>query len=176
MDDFTRLILQGAFGLFCLLVAAAALFDLWKLIIPNTVSVALVILFFATVLVLGFPVDWLSHLGAGAAVLLAGMAAFHFGVLGAGDAKLLAAVSLWAGFEYLLIYLLVVALCGGGLVVLLWLLRRIVSGVLLYQNAPEDIVLPPVLLPQGVVPYGGAIALGAIYLAFKSPLLGGGLF
>ena len=176
MDDFTLLILHGTFALFCLLVAAAAFFDFWKLIIPNAISAALVILFFATVLVLGFPVDWLSHLGAGAGVLLAGMAVYHFGVLGAGDVKLLAAVSLWAGFEYLLIYLMVVALCGGGLVVLLLLLRRIVSGVLLYQNAPEDIVLPPVLLPQGVVPYGGAVALGAIYLAVNSPFLGGYLF
>jgi prepilin peptidase CpaA len=115
-------------------------------------------------------------LGAGAAVLVTGMVAYHFGVLGAGDVKLLAAVSLWAGFEYLFVYLFVVALCGGGLVVLLWLLRRIVSGVLLYRNAPDDIILPPALLPQGVVPYGGAIALGAIYLAFNSPILGGDLF
>jgi len=176
MDDFTLLILHGAFGLFCLLVVAAAFFDLWKFTIPNVISLALVLLFFATVFVLGFPVDWLSHVGAGVAVLLVGMVAYHFGILGAGDVKLLAAVSLWAGFDDLVGYLVVVAVSGGGLVLGLWLIRRIVTGVIHYQSSLQHITLPRVLLPEEQVPYGAAIAIGAVHLAFNLPLLGGYLF
>ena len=191
MDEFALLFRYGAFGLFCLLCLAAAVFDLWKMIIPNAVSILLVALFFANALVLtfvsGYSVAWLSHLGAMAAVLFVGLVAYRFGVLGAGDVKLLSAVSLWAGFEktllepvvldYLLFdYLILVALFGGGLSLGLLLLRRLLVGLLLLQSSPQNITLPRYLLPREHMPYGVAIALPAIYLAIKMPLLGGFLF
>lgn len=191
MDEFALLFRYGAFGLFCLLCLAAAVFDLWKMIIPNAVSILLVALFFANALVLtlvsGYSVAWLSHLGAMAAVLFVGLVAYRFGVLGAGDVKLLSAVSLWAGFEktllepvvldYLLLdYLILVALFGGGLSLGLLLLRRLLVGLLLLQSSPQNITLPRYLLPREHMPYGVAIALPAIYLAIKMPLLGGFLF
>lgn len=191
MDEFALFVRYGAFGLFCLLCLAAAAFDLWKMIIPNTVSILLVALFVANGLFLtfyvGYSVAWMSHLGALAAVLLVGLAAYRFGVLGAGDAKLLSAVSLWAGFErnlldplilnyYLLDYLILVALCGGVLSLGLLILRRLVVGVLLLQSSPQNVTLPRYLLPRENLPYGVAIALPAIYLAVKLPLLGGFLF
>jgi prepilin peptidase CpaA len=113
MEDFAVQVLWGATALFCLLVVTAAVFDVCKFVIPNAISVALALLFFPTVLLLGIPVDWLSHLGAALSVLVVGMVAYRFKVLGAGDVKLLTAVSIWANFDHLWIYLLVVALAGG---------------------------------------------------------------
>ncbi len=191
MDEFALLFRYGAFAFFCLLCLAAAVFDLWKMIIPNAVSILLVALFFANALVLtlfsGYAVAWLSHLGAMAAVLVVGLVAYRFNVLGAGDVKLLTAVSLWAGFEknlieplvldyFLFDYLTLVALCGGGLSLALLILRRLVVGLLLFQSSPQNITLPRYLLPREHMPYGVAIALPAIYLAIKLPLLGGFLF
>ena len=191
MDEFALLFRYGAFALFCLLCLAAAVFDLWKMIIPNAVSILLVALFFANALVLtlfsGYAVAWLSHLGAMAAVLVVGLVVYRFNVLGAGDVKLLTAVSLWTGFEknlieplvldyFLFDYLILVALFGGGLSLALIILRRLLVGLLLLQSAPQNITLPRYLLPREHMPYGVAIALPAIYLAIKLPLLGGFLF
>jgi Flp pilus assembly protein protease CpaA len=191
MDEFALIVRYGAFGLFCLLCLVAAAFDLWKMIIPNTISILLVALFFANGLFLtfysGYEVAWLSHIGALAAVLFVGLVAYRFGALGAGDVKLLSAISLWAGFEqnlldplitgyYLFDYLILVALCGGALSLGLIILRRLVVGVLLVQSSPQNVTLPRFLLPKEQLPYGVAIALPAFYLAIKLPLLGGFLF
>lgn len=191
MDEFALLFRYGAFGLFCLLCLVAVFFDLWKMIIPNAVSILLVALFFANALVLtfasGYSVAWLSHLGALAAVLSVGLIAYRFGVLGAGDVKLLSAVALWAGFEknlfaplvidyFLFDYLILVAVFGGILSIALLVLRRLVVGLLLIQSSPQNVTLPRYLLPREHMPYGVAIALPAIYLATKMPILGGLLF
>lgn len=191
MDEFALLLRYGAVGLFCLLCLTAAAFDLWKMIIPNMVSILLVALFFANALFLtlysGYSVAWLSHIGAMAAVLIVGLIAYRFGAMGAGDVKLLSAISLWAGFErnlleplifehYLFDYLVLVALFGGGLSLGLLILRRLVVGLLLFQSSPQNVTLPRYLLPREHMPYGVAIALPAAYLAIKLPLLGGFLF
>lgn len=191
MDEFALLMRYGAFGLFCLLCLVGAAFDLWKMIIPNMVSILLVALFFANALFLnlysGYAVAWLSHLGAMASVLTIGLLAYRFGVLGAGDVKLLSAIALWAGFEknpldplileyFLFDYLILVALCGGALSLGLVILRRLVVGLLLVQSSPQNTTLPRYLLPKEQLPYGVAIALPALYLAIKLPLLGGFLF
>lgn len=191
MDEFDLVVRYGAFGLFCLLCLAAAVFDLWKMIIPNAISLLLVALFFANALFLnlysGYAVAWFSHIGAMAAVLIVGLVTYRFGWMGAGDVKLLSAISLWAGFEknpfgplivehFLFDYLILVALCGGGLSLGLLILRRLVVGLLLFQSTPQNVTLPRYLFPREHLPYGVAIALPAIYLAIKLPLLGGFLF
>ena len=191
MDDFALVVRYGAFGLFCLLCLAAAIFDLWKMIIPNAISILLVALFFANALFLnlysGYAVAWFSHIGAMAAILIVGLVAHQFGWMGGGDVKLLSAISLWSGFEknpfgplivehFLFDYLILVALCGGGLSLGLLILRRLVVGLLLFQSTPQNVTLPRYLLPREHLPYGVAIALPAIYLAIKLPLLGGFLF
>ena len=154
MDEFALFVRYGAFGLFCLLCVAAAVFDLWKMIIPNAISIFLVALFFANALFLnlysGYAVAWFSHIGAMAAVLIVGRVAHRFGWMGGGDVKLLSAISLWAGFEknllepliveyFLYDYLILVALCGGGLSLGLLILRRLVVGLLLLQSTPQQI-------------------------------------
>ena len=173
MDGFAVQAPQMAVAVFCLLAAIAAIYDVWKFIIPNTVSVAVILLFFATAPFVDGPVDWLSHLGAALAVLLVGMVVYRFGIIGAGDVKLMAAVSLWAGFGELMGYVIVVAVCGGGLAVRLWVLRRLIVGLMTYVLAsPERLSLPRVLVLDEQIPYGVAIAGAAVFMVYKLPLLG----
>ncbi|MEE8534758.1 MAG: prepilin peptidase [Kiloniellales bacterium] len=171
MDDVG--VLWVATVLFCLLSVAAAVFDVWKFMIPNTVSVAVAALFFPTVLLLPDPVDWLSHLGAILAVFVAGLVAYRFRVLGAGDVKLLSAVSLWVGLENLPLYLLLVA-CGGGAVAgVLLALRWLIMGLVVQVgSSPDRITLPRLFLIGEPIPYGVGIAAASIYLASQLPWLG----
>jgi prepilin peptidase CpaA len=109
---------------FPFLMAYAAVRDLLTMLIPNTVSVALVVGFavFAVATALGWD-DLAGHLGAGAATLVVTFTLFAFGVIGGGDAKLAAATALWIGFDQLAGYLVVASLAGGVLTLLLLALR-----------------------------------------------------
>ena len=176
MNDFAIMVQYGTFGLFCLMVVTAAVFDIWKFIIPNSLSLGIIGLFFASVLLLGIPIEWGYHLGIAGAVFLVGLVVYKFGALGAGDVKLLTAVSLWPGRDYIIDYLIAVGLCGGGLALGLLLLRRLITGALVFQGASQPTTLPRVLLPDEAVPYGVGIALASVYFAFQSPLLGAYLF
>src|ERR1700748_438595 len=66
----------------------------------------------------------LSHLGAGACVLVVSFACFAFGWIGGGDAKVAAAGALWFGFDHLLNYLVYASLFGGALTLLLLQFRQ----------------------------------------------------
>jgi prepilin peptidase CpaA len=153
----------AAFLLYCALLIAAAVFDAWKYLIPNGISLGLAGLFLIAAPFLPIPVDWLSHLGAGAAVLIAGMVLFAFGWLGGGDVKLAAAVSLWTGFEYLLDFLVYASLAGGILALLLLMARRLMRG------RPGG---PQCLRTGESIPYGVAIAPAAILVGGFLPVLG----
>ena len=86
-------------GVFFALMAAAALFDAWKFIIPNTIPVVLILLFLVVALVWDDRVPIFEHIGTGLLVFCVGAVIFRFGVLGGGDIKLLTAVAFWVGWE-----------------------------------------------------------------------------
>ena len=139
-------------------MAFAAATDLLTMTIPNRLSIGLTAAFFvlAPVAGLGWQ-DILSHMGAGSAMLLAGILLFSLGWLGGGDAKLLAAASLWLGFDQLVMFLAYVAAFGGVLAVL----------VLAYRSTPASALPLPGwaarLHTKGEgIPYGVAIAAGAL--------------
>jgi prepilin peptidase CpaA len=92
-------ITRGAFYLYVILLLIAAATDIWKFIIPNLISLAVIALFVALALMQPFPVAWGSHLGAAALFFAGGLLLYRFNILGAGDVKLLTALSLWAGFS-----------------------------------------------------------------------------
>ena len=100
--------------------------------------------------------------------LLAGMGMFAVGWIGGGDAKLFAAASLWLGWPSMPLFLLVTAMAGGGLAVLLlqvrsaWVRPYLVTG---------PTWLARLATPGGDVPYGVAIALGAMVAFPTSPLV-----
>jgi prepilin peptidase CpaA len=153
------------------LLAAAALFDACKFVIPNWISLALVGLFVGAGLVYPPGIDWLSHLGAMGLVLLGTLLLYRFRFLGGGDLKLLVAAGLWAGLGQLPQLLIWTAIAGGVFALGLIVLRRLLTGALVAQSAFEQVALPRFLLPGEQIPYGVAIAAGGIWLARDLPLL-----
>jgi len=176
MDESYSQVLYVIFGVYILLLCVAAAYDTWKFIIPNFITVGLIALFVGTALYLPFEVDWLSHLGAGAAVFAAGAVLYAMNKLGGGDVKLLAAVAVWTGFDHLTNLLLYVALGGGVLAIGLMALRRLILGLRVAGAGSDASTLPRVLLSGEAVPYGLAIAPSAILVGRDLPHLGGFLF
>ena len=170
MDMF--LLIKVVFWSYVALLVGAALFDVWKFIIPNWIPLALIGLFLFAVAALPLPIDWVGQLG-GLAVMLAGsLLLYSFGHMGGGDLKLAAAVGLWVGFSSLPQFVLVVALAGGAFALALIVLRRLLTGLLVAQGGDRAVTLPRVLLPGEKIPYGVAIATGGIWIARDLPHLG----
>ncbi len=172
MDQSYLMIFYIASGLYTLLLCIAAALDTWKFIIPNAVTVGLIVLFVVTALLLPFDIDWLSHLGAAAAVLAGGAVMFAFNKMGGGDVKLMTAVAFWTGFEYLADLLLYIALAGGGLAIGLLVARKLLLGLMTARASLTKLSVPRILLSGEPVPYGLAIAPSAIFLGTKLPQLG----
>ncbi len=156
-------------GVFFALMAAAALFDAWKFIIPNTIPVVLIVLFLVVALVWNDRVPIFEHIGTGLLVFCVGAVIFRFGVLGGGDIKLLTAVAFWVGWDFLPIYLLVVAIFGGGLTLFLLALRYSIRR--LYRSRSPQAPLPQILRAGEKIPYAIAIGGAGIWIAPKLPLL-----
>jgi prepilin peptidase CpaA len=151
--DLARLLLFPA------LMAFAAASDLFTMTISNRVSLALVAGFFALAFAGGMaPYEMLSHVGAGALLLVVAFTCFAMGWMGGGDAKVLAAASLWFGFSHLLSYLLYASIFGGALTLLLLQFRQ---WPLPYQLAGQ-VWLSRLHAKETGSPYGIALALGAL--------------
>ncbi|WP_234683099.1 A24 family peptidase [Bradyrhizobium monzae] len=153
--DLARLLLFPA------LMAFAAASDLFTMTISNRVSLALVAGFFVLALAGGMaPYEMLSHVGAGALLLVVAFACFAMGWMGGGDAKVAASVALWFGFGPLMDFLLYAALFGGALTLLLLQFRQ---WPLPYGLAGQA-WLARLHDKQTGIPYGIALALGALML------------
>jgi len=153
-------------GVFFAFMAAAALFDAWKFIIPNTIPVVLTLLFLVVALIWNDRVSLFEHIGAGVLVFCVGAVIFRFGVLGGGDIKLLTAVAFWVGWDLLAVYLLAVAILGGGLTLFLLALRHLLRR----WYRPEH-PLPQILRAGEKIPYAIAIGGAGIWIAPLLPLL-----
>ena len=141
------------------LMAYAAISDLFTMTISNRISMFLIAGFAALAFLSGMStLDALSHLGAGAVVLVIAFACFAFGWIGGGDAKLAAVTGLWFGFDHLLQYLLYASLFGGALTLLLLQLRQ---WPLPYALGRQEWLLRLHHKETGI-PYGVALALGAL--------------
>jgi len=146
--------------LFPALVIIAALTDATSFTIPNCISLLLLAAYVPASLLLGRPLAEMGvDLAVGLAALVAGMAMFAAGWIGGGDAKLFAACALWLGLRGSGPFLLVTALAGGGLAVLLLNAR---SSALKTYFAAGPAWLVRLATPGGDVPYGVAIAAGAL--------------
>ncbi|THD63800.1 MAG: peptidase [Bradyrhizobium sp.] len=153
--DIARLMLFPA------LMAFAAASDLFTMTISNRVSLALAAGFLVLALMSGMaPYDILSHVGAGAIVLVVAFGCFAMGWVGGGDAKVAAAAALWFGFGYLLNYLLYASLFGGALTLLLLQFRE---WPLPYPFASQAWLLKLHAKESGI-PYGIALAIGALMI------------
>ena len=138
------------------LLVAAAVMDFLQHRIANWIVAAIVALFVVQAARHFDEVSWINQLGAGAALLVAGLVLFSLGHLGAGDAKLLAAVALWAGLPALLTLLFVTSVAGLVVLGVLVAARRLVAWRGWQDKVPKSLI-------QGEgVPFGIAIAIGAI--------------
>jgi prepilin peptidase CpaA len=147
--------------LFPALMAFAAASDLLTMTIPNRVSLVLVAGFVVLALASGMPpYDMLTHVGAGAAVLVVAFGCFAMGWIGGGDAKVAAAASLWFGFAHLLNYLVCASLFGGALTLLLLQFRQL---PLPHALASQE-WLSRLHAKESGIPYGIALAIGALMI------------
>ena len=131
--------------------------DLLRGTIPNTINTALFVLWVAWV-VTGGPASVFASLGIGAAIFVLGAVLFHFGQMGGGDVKMLTVLGIWAGPDEILIFLTQVAFAGG-LLTMFWIAHfRFLAPALGRIESADS---------KRVVPYGVAIAAGALLLAAR---------
>ena len=155
-------------AIFPALVIVAGLKDLTSMKIPNWISGLLILGFFPTALLLGLPPTAIAiHAGIAVAALLIGMGLFALNFLGGGDVKLMAAASLWLGLSGSGVFVLATAVIGGVfslalLVSRAWLQPWVGAG-------PGWLV--QLMEPKGHIPYGVAIAAGALVAWPASPLM-----
>lgn len=101
----------------------------------------------------------------GALAFLLSFGLFAFNILGGGDAKMIPAVALWMGPAAALPFVMYMALIGGAFALLILLVRNAMPAALV----PGAIRAP---FEEGAgVPYGVAIAGGAILAGYATPLL-----
>jgi prepilin peptidase CpaA len=137
-----------------LLVAAAAE-DAVRLRISNLIVLLVLVGAIVAAVVAGPELALWKNFVVFLALLAIGTPMFAAGKLGGGDVKLLAAVGLWFDFTGALWMILAVVLAGGLLAILVLILRAF--------GWSDDIRRRVVLLrPRGGIPYGVAIAAGAI--------------
>lgn len=150
-------------GLLAAIAIAAAVQDVKSFTISNKFSLALVILYPGYVLTATPEPDWLLSLGISAAVLILGITLFALKICGGGDVKLFAAITLWAGPGLFVEFSAVTAFTGGGIALSLWLANRAAPLLpFLSQGFSDD----PEIFAKKPMPYGVAIGLGAVYVAF----------
>lgn len=153
-------------GLFLALCLFAALHDVNRLTIPNWLNITLAVLFIPAALVSGLPLEIVGgHLLAGALAFVIAFGLFAFRIFGGGDAKMIPAVVLWMGPSAAIPFVYWMAIIGGACALLLVVGRRSVpvSAVPGFMRAPFE--------PKAGVPYGVAIAGGALMAGAASPLL-----
>lgn len=150
------------------LAIIAALHDLTTMKIPNWISGLLILGFFPAALALGLPLGVVGvSVGLAVAALFAGAGMFALNWIGGGDAKLMAASVLWMGVSGGLPFLLYTALAGGGFCLLLILARSRLQ--VFAMNGPDWVTR--LMQPKGDIPYGVAIAIGALLAYPASPLM-----
>jgi prepilin peptidase CpaA len=139
--------------------------------IPNWISLALIPAFFLAA--------WLSglgllatgaHVAAGLVALVVAVGLFALGLVGGGDAKLLAAAGLWLGPQAATPFLFWTAVAGGLLALALLASRRAPATAV--ARAPAW--ARRLLTPREGIPYGVAIAAGAMAALSHAGLAGVG--
>lgn len=165
-----QLIVASLFGI-ALLYASYS--DLKTFIIPNAISIFLVVLFAVAYVLVPGTGPLINHLGAAVLVFLVGFALFGLGLFGGGDVKLWASVALWFGFDQLPVQVAFVILAGGALGIGLFAIRLVLAQDRVVAVVGLTGALPRVLQVGEAVPYGVAIAIGSILAFRNSPFFPG---
>ncbi|GIK96529.1 MAG: hypothetical protein BroJett029_07380 [Alphaproteobacteria bacterium] len=154
---------------FAALLMAAAVEDVRRLIIPNRLPLAIVLLYPAYVLSAPAGVDWSGAAVIAGAALGLGIVLFAYGFTGGGDVKLFAAASLWAGPQFFPQLLLITGLVGAAIALGMLAHRRFVASRPALTAAANgepaggggaEIAQHPRRRRDMELPYGAAIAAG----------------
>lgn len=142
---------------------AAGISDICSYTIPNRYSLAIALVYPAHILLAAQPVDWLGALITFGSAMAVGFLLYSFRLIGGGDAKFFAVVALWAGPALIMEFTLYTTLFGGVVAVFLLLKHRLDRAV-----TPEMALYTPSDpgFSKQLMPYGTAIAAGALYVAF----------
>jgi prepilin peptidase CpaA len=164
---------------FLIMLGLAAIKDLRERRIPNRLTGGLAALYPVYVLVSPIPVAWPAAVGLAVVVFVVGLGLFARELIGGGDVKLIAALSLWAGPEQFVSFMLVTALAGGALSLFtLWyqrwgfLVETHLAALGLVPAGSRVPALPdaPTETPAArpaTLPYGVAIAAGGIAIIIE---------
>ena len=150
---FTELLL----GLLAILLIAAAIIDVRTFTISNGLNLTVALLAPLYWWSIGLPLwpDAAIQVAVAAAVFAVLAATFYMGMMGGGDVKLAAALALWFRPFTTLKILVIMSLAGG-------LLTLIVLAVHKKRAKPPIPGDSPAAKPE--VPYGVAIAIGALWI------------
>jgi prepilin peptidase CpaA len=164
------IVLLAALAAFVVSMLYGAASDLARFEIPNWTSLVGAGAFIPAVVAAGHaPEALLTALAVGLGCLVIGIVLFALGLFGGGDVKLLAAGAVWAGWDGLFAYLFLVAVVGGVLSLALLVFRRLpLAGRLRLVRWVERLHAR-----EAGVPYGIAIAAGALLVLPHLALLGG---
>lgn len=153
--------------LFQILLVTAACRDLATFTIPNWISISALAAFLPAALLLHLPLATIGvALGVGFGALILGIIMFALRWIGGGDAKLMAVCGVWLGWSAFLPFLALTCVAGGVLAVVLLALRNQASW--LPVRTPQW--LRRLATPGESVPYGVAIAAGALAVLPNSPV------
>lgn len=141
--------------LFAVLLTLAALEDVWRLRISNWICAAIIVTAFAAVIVAGPVADLWQNVVVFAGLLAVGTPLFAYGKMGGGDVKLFAATGLWFDLAGAGRMIVAVMLAGGVVAIFVLMLRAIKWS----QEQRDRIAI---LRVKGGIPYGVAIAIGAL--------------
>ena len=114
------------------------------------------------------------HLAGAGAVFAVCFGLFVLGVMGGGDAKLLTAIALWFGWSQTLLEFLLLTAVFGMILTLGLIMAR--AYVILPPRLAQIGWLTHLLHPKTGVPYGLAIAAGALLVYPASSLYGALMF
>lgn len=152
--------------IFPALMAFAASYDCLALTISNRLCVCVAAGFFPLAVIAGLGVDQiLLHTACGLAMLAIGFALYAGKWIGGGDAKLFAAAALWFGWGDVASFATVAAIAGGLLALAVLGLRSLWYRLPPFAAARID--------PQSELPYGVALAAGALLVYPHSALMAG---
>ncbi|MBS0296579.1 MAG: prepilin peptidase [Proteobacteria bacterium] len=141
------------------LMIASAISDLTTMTIPNRITGALILAFFPAAIMAGLsPSAILACVGVGAACLVGGAVMFALRWIGGGDAKVIAGAGLWLGVSGIGPFLMWTAVAGGLFGLSLLFARSWAQPYVGY--GPRWV--GRLLEPKGDIPYGVAIAVGAL--------------
>ena len=125
----------------CALFSAAVVTDLVGRWIPDSVPLALLLLFVLYTLTIGHLASVWAHIAVGGGLLGVGFSLFAFGGLGGGDGKLMAVAGLWIGPHDLTLFLIGLGLIS--LCLALFALLPFDSTRRLRANLPFAVAIAP---------------------------------